>query len=187
MKGQDIVILLKLACLDMLEKFPSSEISAAEHFYKDAYSVRGLGASLRISKTEIAASLNRSLSSGLAVRDHENGHIKPNRRDLSNFIIYGLKFVFPAKLSAPARGVLTSFSAPMLKDQIISAGQDGWVWPDPNGKDRGISVVPLFSSVPAAIEHDPALYRFLALIDAIRLGRQREANLAAEQLKQGLL
>jgi hypothetical protein len=36
--------------------------------------------------------------------------MKPNRRDLCEFIAHDLKFVFPAKPSAPERGVPTGFT-----------------------------------------------------------------------------
>lgn len=59
------------------------------------YSVRSLESALGISKTEVNSSINRSVSSGLAVKDRESGQAKPNRRNLYNFVVYGLKFVFP--------------------------------------------------------------------------------------------
>jgi hypothetical protein len=186
-KGQDIVILLKLICLHKQELASSREGDNSPIAQNERYSVRGLAASLGISKSEVAASLNRSLASGLASHDRSFRRIKPNRRDLCDFIIHGLKFVFPATLGAPERGTPTAFSAPMLKGQIVSAGQEVIVWPNAAGKERGVSVTPLFGSIPDAVQNDPALYRYLALIDAIRLGRQREANLASEQLKTGLL
>jgi len=75
----------------------------------------------------------------------------------------------------------------MLQGQIISPSQDVYIRPNASGKERGLSVVPLFNSVPVAVQRDPELYRLLALIDAVRLGRQREANLAAEQLRERLV
>lgn len=187
MKGQDIVILLKLVCLNERESVSSNKDEALATDYESLYSVRNLAASLGISKTEVAASLNRSLGSGLATIDPSFRRTKPNRRDLFNFIVYGLKFVFPAKLGAPERGIPTGFSAPMLQGLIISPSQDVYIWPNASGKERGLSVVPLFNSVPIAVQNDPELYRLLALIDAVRLGRQREANMAAEQLRERLV
>ncbi|MHB0790166.1 hypothetical protein [Bradyrhizobium sp. 5.13L] len=54
---------------------------AAHH--DDPYSVRGLESALGISKTEVNASIKRSVSSGLAVKDRESGQAKPNHRNLS--------------------------------------------------------------------------------------------------------
>jgi hypothetical protein len=48
---------------------------------------------------------------------------------------------------------------------------------------RGHSILPLYPSVVLAVEQDPQLYEQLALLDAIRVGRAREKNLALELLK----
>lgn len=184
MKGQDIVILLKLVALQDHEE---SESSGSFHDYAELYSVRGLGSALGISKTEVSASLNRSLGSGLAITDRSPRRVRPNRRDLCEFIAKGLKFVFPAHLGPPERGVPTRFAAPMLESELISAGEEIFVWPYAEGRQRGLSVEPLFKSVPEAVLNDERLYKYLALVDAVRLGRQREANLATDRLRHELL
>ncbi|MCB9995153.1 MAG: hypothetical protein H6869_01795 [Rhodospirillales bacterium] len=187
MKSQDIVILLKLVSLREQEEngcFVQSERASNR---EDPYSARGLESSLGISKTEVNASIRRSISSGLAIKDSEMGHAKPSSRNLYNFIINGLKFVFPAKPGAITRGVPTAFAAPMLKNLLISAGEYIYVWPYAEGKDKGQSVAPLFKSVPKAVQKDERLYEYLALVDAIRLGNQREAGLAGERLSERLL
>jgi len=187
MKSQDIVILLKLVSLQNQEDSDLLDSPDWSSGREEPYSVRGLGNSLGISKTEVSASLNRSLESGLAIRDRSYRRVKPNRRDLCEFIANGLKFVFPAKPGAPERGVPTGFSAPMLEGQLISVGQDIYVWAYAEGRVRGLSIEPLFKSVPEAVQKDQRLYEYLALVDAIRLGKQRESNLAVERLKQRLL
>jgi hypothetical protein len=183
MKSQDIVVLLKLVSLQE-DDLPSD---AGQPRGDDAYSVRNLEALLAISKTEISASINRSLSSGLLGRDRESGRPKPNRRNLHNFIVHGLKFAFPAKPGAMTRGLPTAFAAPMLQGQLISGGEYIYVWPFAEGRAMGQSVKPLFKNVPEAVLNDERLYEYLALVDAIRLGNQREANLAAERLSERLL
>ena len=55
-----------------------------------------------------------------------------------------------------------------------------------NGTDSGQSVEPLFKTVPKAIAQDKNLYAMLALVDAIRLGNEREASLARKMLQQFL-
>ncbi|WP_428697007.1 hypothetical protein [Stappia sp.] len=179
--------MLKLASLQEQEDLGVLESPDEMPGREEPYSVRGLGASLGISKTEVSASLNRSLASGLAVRDRERGRAKPSRRSLCDFIIHGLKFVFPARPGAPQRGVPTGFAAPMLQGRLVSAGDDIYVWPDAKGRTRGLSVEPLFRSVPQAAGQDERLYEYLALVDAIRLGRQREAHLAADLIRKRLL
>ncbi|MGH0003671.1 hypothetical protein ACQU0X_26640 [Pseudovibrio ascidiaceicola] len=182
MKSQDIVILLKLASL----KNHNSEDVSLQNPKLEQYSVRSLQASLGISKTEVSASINRSLSSGLATRERKNGLVLPSRRNLTNFIIHGLKFVFPVTLGAMQRGLPTAFDAPGLKGKLISAGEIINVWPYAKGKVMGQSVTPLFKTVPDAVLKDQRLYEYLALIDAIRLGNQRQARLASDLLSERL-
>lgn len=98
--------------------------------------------------------------------------------------LVSLKYVFPAKSGAPQRGIATGFSAPMLKGQLVSSGADIHIWPHAEGTQRGLSITPLFKSVPEAALKDERLYEFLALVDAIRLGNQRETNLAQDRFAQ---
>jgi len=187
MKSQDIVILLKLVSLEDQENAHWFESSDWQMIEGAPYSVRNLGASLGISKTEVSASLNRSIRASLAAKNRELGRVRANRRNIFEFVAHGLKFVFPVKPGAPERGIPTAYAAPMLEGQLISGGEDIYVWPYARGEVRGLSVKPLFRSVPEAVSRDDRLYEYLALVDAIRLGRQREVNLAVEHLERRLL
>jgi len=187
MKSQDIVVLLKLVSLQDQERHTLPEQPHRASQGESPYSVRGLEALLGISKTEISGSIKRSLSSGLANKDRQTGRPNPNRRNLHGFLLNGLKFVFPAKLGTMTRGIPTAFAAPMLKNMLISGGEHIHVWPSARGSNMGLSVEPLFKSVPDAVEQDDRLYEYLALVDAIRLGNQREAGLAGERLSEKLL
>lgn len=187
MKSQDIVILLKLVSLLEQDEQGSLHHNDEWSLREEPFSVRSLESSLGISKTEVNASINRSLSSGLAIKGRELGRPQPNRRNLYNFIVHGLKFVFPAKPGAMERGVPTAFAAPMLESLLVSAGEYIYVWPYAQGKEKGQSIEPLFKSVPDAVQKDKRLYEYLALVDAIRLGKQREAKLAADHLEGRLL
>ena len=153
---------------------------------EDPYSMRGLEASLGISKTEIAASIKRSRASGMSIKNRITNRPNPNRKSLRDFITYGLKFVFPAKPGPMQRGLPTVFTAPVLKDSLHSAGKLIHVWPYAQGHEMGQSVEPLFKTVAEAAEKDDQLYAYLALVDAIRLGNQREAQLATSLLKERL-
>jgi len=187
MKSQDVVVLLKLVSLEDGEQEIGQQL--ARHDFvtgEDPYSVRGLEAMLGISKTEVGASIKRSLDSGIAIRDRKTGRAKPNRGQLREFIIHGLKFVFPAKPGAMQRGLPTAFAAPVLREILHSAGGLISVWPYANGREMGQSIEPLFKTVPEASEKDERLYAYLALTDAIRIGNQREAGVAANLLTERL-
>lgn len=153
----------------------------------DRYSVRNLEAMTGISKSEISASLKRSISVGLAVVDRKTKFPRANNRALKEFIEYGLKYVFPADPGKIMRGIPTSFAAPVMAGKLMSAGEVINVWPDPIGKEKGQSIQPLFKSVPRAVKQDPELYKLLALVDAIRLGNARESKIAIELLEESLL
>jgi hypothetical protein len=56
------------------------------------------------------------------------------------------------------------------------------VWPSPDGEHRGVSLEPLYKTVPIAARRDPILYEILALLDALRDGRAREKRFAEKQL-----
>jgi len=179
MKSQDILVLLKLISLGQ---------QAAANYEADdaAYSVRGLADALGVSKSEISNSINRLYEAGLALKDRRSGRPKPNVKAAQEFILTGLKYVFPVKPGPQARGVPTAFAAPVLESKVMSAGEGKFVWPDAEARDSGQSIEPLFKSVPFAIREDPELYAYLALVDAIRLGNPREAGVARNELKMRL-
>jgi hypothetical protein len=109
-----------------------------------------------------------------------------NRPCLLEFLLHGLRYVFPAEIGAPTRGVLTSDAAQPLKQVIIDSGDLSPVWPYPEGKVRGYSLKPLHKNVPQAALEDPRLYELLALVDALRNGRAREREIAGKELKKRL-
>lgn len=183
MKSQDIYILLKLVCLQQDEL---SRPFGAENL-ADQYSSRGLAVALGVSKTEVNASVWRSIDIGMALKDRKSGYPKANKKALLEFVVHGLKYVFPVKPAEIVRGVPTAFSAPMLQDKLMNMGDYSYVWPFAEGLHKGQSIQPLFKSVPRAALEDDRLYQYLALIDAIRLGKAREANLAADIFERRLM
>lgn len=209
MKSQDIFILLKLVSLEQQAKdeLDGGIIQSAKSYIYDwqgweldedilvqdyeqslseAYSNRGLEASTGVSKSEVNASLKRSMSVGMAKIDRKSKLPKANINALLEFIGHGIKYVFPAKPSAMVLGIPTSIAAPVLEGKLMTAGEYIYVWPDAMGKEMGQSVEPLYKTVPMAVKKDPILYGFLALVDAIRLGAGRESAFAAKELEKRL-
>lgn len=212
MKSQDVLLLIKLICLEQRERLQQkleSETAmlvklgdsyAADQWqgwddhseqdppvHSDSYSVRALQASLGISKTEIASALKRCQHIGLLRVDPNTQLPRVNSKALLGFIEHGLRYVFPVKPAEIVRGIPTSFSAPVLQSKLMSGGDLIHVWPDAYGNRKGQSITPLFKTVPGAVKKDPLLYEYLALIDAIRLGNAREATLANELLREKVL
>ena len=182
MKSQDIVILLKLALLHQR----SAAQALPEDGRADAFSARGLESALGISKSEVNASINRSVDAGLLVKDRRSGIPKPNTGALLELIIHGLRYVFPVKPGPLVRGMPTAAAAPVLQNKLKSMDEYIHVWPDAKGDEIGQSLKPLFKSVPDAARRDPELYDLLALVDAIRLGKPRESKVAQQLLEKKL-
>lgn len=132
-----------------------------------------------------ASTLHRSvkrLTSARLVTSERN----VRRADLLDFIVYGVRYAYYARLGEPTRGLPTAHAAPPLKG-ALSPGEETPVWPDPQGQTRGHAVEPLDELAPEAARRDPEFYELLALVDAIRIGRARERNLAIQELKQRLV
>ncbi|MCU1718176.1 MarR family transcriptional regulator [Pseudomonas sp. 5P_3.1_Bac2] len=212
MKSQDLLLLIKLICLEQRERqqqrLDGDTAERAKHIslpkpdewqgwedhveqdppiHHDSYSVRALEASLGISKSEVASALKRCQQIGLLRLEPSTQLPRVNSKALLGFIEYGSRYVFPVKPAEIVRGIPTSFSAPVLQGSLMSGGDLIHVWPDAYGNRKGQSVTPLFKTVPGAVKKDPLLYEYLALIDAIRLGNAREANLANQMLREKVL
>ncbi|MFG6175985.1 MarR family transcriptional regulator [Halomonas sp. THAF12] len=150
------------------------------------YSVRALAEETGISKSQVSLALQRCLEVGLIRKDRRSGVPRTNARALFNFIVHGVRYVFPAKPGEITRGIATTFAAPVLEGQLYSSGELLMVWPDARGNSKGQAIEPLFKSVSYAVRRDRELYAMLALVDAIRLGHPRESKLAAEKLAEYL-
>ena len=106
----------------------------------------------------------------------------PNVGNLKEFLIHGVKYIFPVKRGGPTRGIPTAEAASPLVQHFSQDFALPPVWPDPDGAVRGIEFSPLHKSVPQAALRDPQLYELLALLDAIREGRAREREIAIREL-----
>jgi hypothetical protein len=164
MKGQDVLVLLKLVVIGGRE-----------------FRVHALAKELGISASELSGSIRRSILAGL-IDPVDRGCIRPA---LLEFMLHGFRYVFPVKPGAITRGMPTAHSAPPLKGKIIS--KMDFVWPLPRGSGRGQTVKPIYKSAPVAAQNDPTLYKLLALADALRVGSTRERNMASEILKEMIM
>jgi hypothetical protein len=164
MRPQDVVILLKILT-----------VTDSNWQYRD------LANSLSISVSEISESLNRSHMAGLV----DEGRRKVYRQSLMEFIQYGLHYVFPQVPGSMVTGMPTAHSHPFYNKKFIS--ELNYVWPDENGTLRGLAIQPLYKSVVKAVKKDDALYKLLASIDIIRVGKTREMKVAVAELKKFIL
>ncbi|MGH7440062.1 MAG: hypothetical protein ACRENE_30595 [Polyangiaceae bacterium] len=165
LKPQDVVVLLKLAGLQ-----------------DESWSYPKLAVELAMSPSEVHASVRRATQSGLL---HDESRTV-NRGALLEFLVHGLKYVFPPERGGMTRGLPTAHSAPPLRDHFRAGSEPPLVWPDPEGTVRGEELEPLYRSVPQAARADPRLYEWLALADAVRAGRAREREMALKEMRRRL-
>ncbi len=161
MRPQDIPILLKIAILN-----------GAGWQYRD------LSASLFISTSEIAESLNRSHIAGL----FDESRRKVYRKSLMEFIEHGIHYVFPQVPGSMVTGIATAHSHHLYNEIFINELK--YAWPDEDGDIRGLAIEPLYKGAVKAAKQDPVLYTLLASIDIIRVGRVREIKAALEELRK---
>ena len=163
MKSQDILLLLKIVCLN-----------------NESWNQNPVAESLGLSQSEVSESVARCKYAGLIDPKGK----KVMKLALLEFLQFGLRYVFPQKPGAVVRGIPTSHSAAPLKDKIEST--EHYVWPYAKGTIRGHSIIPLYPSVPEAALKDAKLYELLALVDGLRVGRAREKELAIVEIKTRL-
>lgn len=144
-------------------------------------SYAGLADALQISYAEAHAAAKRLIKAGL-FKETGRQVPYPKRQALLEFWVHGLKYVYPAELGAPVRGIPTSIGAAPLNQEFATPDGGVPVWPSPEGTGRGPALQPIHSSVLNAIS-DERVYELLSLIDALREGRVREQKLAADLLK----
>lgn len=164
MRPQDIVILLKIIVLG-----------------KKDWLNKDLAHTLFISGSEVGESLSRSELAGLI--DFNKKRV--NRQGLFEFLEHGLHYVFPQRPGAMMTGIPTAHGHPFMK-QFIDANLL-YVWPDFKGESRGLSIEPLYPNQVQAIQEDAVLYKILALLDVIRVGRVREISIAVNELEKIIL
>lgn len=164
MRPHDIVILLKIAAKG-----------------KTSWYMKDLAIELGISAGEISESLNRSSIAGLLSPDKK----ELMKLSLLDFLQHGLRFVYPCIPGSKVRGLPTAHAALPLSKTIIS--DEPYVWPYAKGTVRGESIEPLHPKLPEACLRDAIFYEYMALADALRVGRSRERNIAITELKQRIL
>ena len=167
LKPQDLFVVLKVAVTRV-----------------ERPSYAGLAHELFMSASEVHAGVQRAVLSHLLER--EQGVLIVNRASLREFLLCGVRYAFPAMEGPVARGLPTGVSAPPFHQSFEQADLLPLVWPDIKGEVRGVSVCPLYPTVPAACRQDPKLYHVLTAFEALRGGRAREREFAKEVLIETL-
>jgi predicted transcriptional regulator len=160
LKGQDVVVLLKLLGSD--EPLPVRELASQLGF-----DVAGTHRALR--------------------RLDEAGIYSVERRRVyraaaEEFLIHATKFSFPARWGSEVRGIPTSWATEPLKAELAEFGGLPPVWAFARGTVRGLGLEPLHAMVPKAALEDPELWERLALVDALRSNDSARITQLAEKL-----
>ncbi|WP_062124586.1 hypothetical protein [Geofilum rubicundum] len=163
LKPQDVLLLLKIVSEDNV-----------------LWNQKPMAEALGMSQSEVSESVGRSKYARLLDPKGKSVY----KMALMEFLQYGLRYVFPVKPGPVVRGIPTAHSTSPLKDQIQS--KEHYVWPYGKGTIRGHSILPLYPSAPEAALKDGKLHALLALVDAMRVGRAREKELAVDELKKRL-
>ena len=164
MRPQDIVVLLKI-------------ISIRDDDWHNIDIANATG----ISPSEVSEALNRCKVAKLI----DSKKRKVNTTSFTEFLIYGLKYVFPTEPGAIVKGIPTAHSASPIKEHI-SSDTDVYVWSNARGTHRGQAIEPLYKSLPQMAKEDILFYELLTIVDTIRVGRVREIKIAIEELKKRL-
>jgi hypothetical protein len=164
LNGQDIVVLLKVVGVP------------------PGWTVRSLAEDLHMTHAGVHRSLKRLDASGL----FDLARRRPNLSQVEEFVVHSVRYLFPPRMGGETRGIPTAWAAPPLLDVLAPQSDMPPVWPDPQGRDRGIALEPLHPAVPESARRDTGLGERLALVDALRLGDPRVRRVATELLAERL-
>jgi hypothetical protein len=167
LKPQDLVVALKLFTLG-----------------REKLSYAALGKALHLSQFEAHAAVQRLIAAKLATS--LEGRVRPVMSSLRNFILRGAPYAYPSVRGEVTVGVPTAHGITPLKDLVVGGSELPPVWPDPEGKVRGQSLLPLYPKAPRAALEDRRLYELLALFDALRIGQAREREMATKLIDERL-
>lgn len=140
-----------------------------------------LADSLGISAAEVSIAMERNRIASLV--DEKKTRI--NILALKDFLVYGIRYCFPAQPGSIVRGTLTASSAVPISNSVAS-GEDKYVWPDHEGSSRGQTIIPLYGNAPSAARKDSDYYALLVIVDSLRIGKSRERQAAIEELDRYL-
>jgi biotin operon repressor len=147
-------------------------------------SVRQLGEEIGLSKSAVANSLRRLRALGLVKSDGDRGR-RLNKLALRDCLEHAVRWIAPATVGDFELGLPTAHAADVLAHKL-AGDHDPVVMPLPHGPVRGRAVPPIHPLAAAAAARDPKLYRLLAVVDALRIGRARDREIAAAELRTWL-
>lgn len=165
MRNIDLLILLKLVV------WPSTK-----------WSYQQLGESVYMVASQAHKAISNSGVAGL----YDNNRNRINFSALEEFLIHGVKYVFPAEIGGNVQGIATAYDALPLKGQLMQSSEP-YLWEYAGGKLSGISLKPIHPLVPKCSLDDIKFYEIFSLLDVLRLGESvRAVNIAKKELLKRL-
>lgn len=205
LKPQDLLISLKLAALQVdttlrqkavqkrIAQLQSSDLSDIDRALEEIdlapapeWTHRSIAEATRVSLSEVNAAIQRSIRCQLLAKSAQTSRVVPIKPSLFEFVVHGVKYVYPAERGEPARGIPTAFAAPLFADELMSQTELAPVWQYPDGSTSGYTLSPIYKTAAFAAARDPILYELLVLVDVFRMGRQREKTIARRLLEERL-
>jgi hypothetical protein len=148
----------------------------------DGWTYETLAKRLRLSPSEAHSATQRAIRSRLLDGDAH----RIRARNVLEFLEHGVPYAFPVEPGQLTRGIPTAASAPPLKGLLLSDPAGELVWPHADGSVMGQTIVPLYRTVPDVALQSSEIHALLSLVDALRLGRVRDRELAMAQLRARL-
>lgn len=139
-----------------------------------------LAGSISMSVSETHAATERCKKAGIL--GTPRGKLTVVRKRFFELLTLAVPQVFYAVRGQIGPGVPTSvYAAPLVgkfpsnEDSLIPL-----VWLHAGGTVKGESLLPIYPTVPKAVQHDNPLYELLSLVDVIRTGNIKERKLAID-------
>jgi hypothetical protein len=168
LKGQDIALIIRLLL--------NIETRQSVEHLKLAYK-------LHISQSEVSKSFIRLEKVNLVSR-YSNKSLQIHKHELYEMLTHGLRYFMEAELNLPQRGIITAYSFPSIKKELVS--EEDYIWPYIEGEARGISISPLYKTLPHALYRapDPVFHEMMSAIDLLRIGESRGVKVAKKILEK---
>ena len=158
------------------------DVALALRLLRPSGTMAALAEELAVVPSQIHSSLRRLDRAGLLRTSGRD----TNPRALGEFVLYGVRYAFPAQRGPLATGVPTAHSGRPLAALVDAT--DVTVWPAADAKPaiQGFGVTPLYRGAPELVERSPETYALLTLVDALRLGDRNVRGYARQLLSEAL-
>lgn len=155
------------------------DVVLALRLLRQAGTLQVLADELAVSPSQVHAALARLGRAGLLRSEGRS----TNARALSEFLLAGVRYAFPARRGSLADGVPTAYSAAPLAAQFDAV--DVVVWPASRHPQavRGFGITPLYPKASELVLRSPETYQLLTLVDALRIGEPKVRSLARTELE----